>query len=289
MEVKPMKRLLIILMITALALTVSVRHVNAADPLAGIRYAPPTATLTTGKLSYMPSEAIDWRYTLYNGNDQPLVLTFTSSQVYDLILRESAGRIVARWSTDRMFADVMSTRTVMMGETMELKGSWQLPKELALGSYDLEFVLTSTTTEPTGAKTQFAVGKASMVDLGVKFTTDKLIYRVGTTIRVKYTITNLTDKPLVLTFPSSQQYDWTVTDAEGNLVYRWSKGKAFAQVVTQLTVPVGTSDDFESSWLIPPDLKPNGFYVHFTVLDDGLGVLKTQRRAVLMGSTPPSN
>jgi len=283
-----MKRLLIVLMVAALAVTVSVRAVNAADPPAGIRYAPPTTTLTTGKLSYMPGEAIDWRYTLYNGNDQPLVLTFTSSQVYDLVLRQG-GRLIARWSTGRMFADVMSTRTVMMGETMELKGSWQLPKELTLGTYDLDFVLTSTTTEPTGAKTQFAVGKAGTAGAGVSFTTDKLIYRVGTTITVKYTLTNLTDKPLVLTFSTTQQYDWTVTDAEGNLVYQWMANKRFAQVVTQLTIPVGTSDGFESSWVIPRDLKPNGFYIHFTVLDDSLGVLKTQRCAVLMGSTPPSH
>lgn len=283
-----MKKLLIILLIAALAVTVSVRRVNAADPPAGIRYAPPTVTLTTGKLAYIPGEAIDWRYTLYNGNDHPLELTFTSSQVYDLILRQG-GRIIARWSAGKMFADVMSTRTIMMGETMELKGSWQLPQELALGTYDLEFVLTSTTTEPTGAKTQFAVSKASIPGLGVNFTTDKLIYRVGTTITVKHTLTNLTDKPLVLTFPTTQQYDWTVTDAEGNLVYRWSDGRAFAQVVTQLTISVGTSDSFESSWAIPRDLKPNGFYIHFTVLDDSLGVLKTQRCAVLMGSTPPSH
>jgi hypothetical protein len=286
MEVTPMKKLLIVLMIAVLAVTVSVRRVNAADPPAGIRYAPPTVTLATGKLSYMPGEAIDWRYTLYNGNDQPLVLTFTSSQVYDLILWQG-GRVIARWSTGRAFAAVMSSRTVMMGETMELKGSWQLPKELALGTYDLEFVLTSTTTEPTGAKTQFAVGKAGIPDLGVNFTTDKLIYRVGTTISVKYTITNLTNKPLVLTFSTIQQYDWTITNAEGKLVYRWSAGKAFAQIVTHLTIPAGASDDFESSWAIPRDLKPNGFYIHFTVLDDGLGVLKTQRCAVLMGSTPP--
>ena len=146
-----MKRLLIVIMIAALALTVSVRQVNAADPPAGIRYAPPTVTLTTGKLSYAPGEAIDWRYTLYNGNDQPLVLTFTSGQTYDLILRQGR-KAIARWSTGKMFTDVMSTRTVMMGETMELKGSWQLPAELALGTYDLEFVLTSTTTEPTGAQ-----------------------------------------------------------------------------------------------------------------------------------------
>jgi hypothetical protein len=284
MEVRLMRRLLIVLMIAALALAVSARRVNAA----GIRYAPPTTMLTTEKLSYVPGEAIDWRYTVYNGNDQPLVLTFTSSQTYDLIVRQD-GRALARWSTGKMFADVMSTRTVMMGETMELKGSWQLPVELAIGTYDLELVLTSTTTEPTGANTQFAVGKASVADLGVNFTTDKLIYRVGTTITVKCTVTNLTDKPLTLTFPSSQQYDWTVTDAKGDLVYQWMANKKFAAGITHLTIPVGTSGDFESSWLIPPDLKPNGFYVHFTLLDDSLGVLKTQRAAVLMGSTPPSS
>ncbi|HWQ22360.1 MAG TPA: BsuPI-related putative proteinase inhibitor [Clostridia bacterium] len=282
-----MKRLLIILTILALAVTASVRPVNAADPVAGIRYAPPTTTLATGKLSYAPGEAIDWRYTLYNGNDQPLVLTFTSGQTYDLILRQGS-KIVARWSTGKMFADVMSTRTVMMGETMELKGSWQVPAELALGTYDLEFVLTSTSTEPTGAMTQFEVGKATMADVGAKLTTDKLIYRVGTTITVKYTITNLSDKPLVLTFPTSQQYDWTITDGEGNLIYQWMANKRFAAGVTTLTIPAGTTDGFESSWAIPRDLKPNGFYVHFTVLDDSLGVLKTQRAAVLMGSTPPS-
>jgi hypothetical protein len=287
MEVKPMKRLLIVLMIAALALTVSMRRVNAADPPVGIRYAPPTVTLTTGKLSYMPGEAIDWRYTLYNGNDHPLDLTFMTSQVYDLILRQD-GRMIVRWSTGKMFADIVTTRTVMMGETMELNGSWQLPNDLAVGTYDLEFVLTSTTTEPTGAKTQFAVDKASMADRGVKYTTDKLIYRVGTTITVKYTITNLSDKPLVLNFPTTQEYDWTVTDAEGNLVYQWMANKKFATVATQLTIPAGTSDGFESSWDIPRDLKPNGFYVHFTVLDDSFGVLKTQRAAVLMGSTPPS-
>jgi hypothetical protein len=283
-----MKKLLIVIMIAALALTVSVRQVNAADPPAGIRYAPPTATLTTGKLSYAPGEAIDWRYTLYNGNDQPLVLTFTSGQTYDLIASQG-GKAIARWSTGKMFTDVMSTRTVMMGETMELKGSWQLPAELAPGAYDLEFVLTSTTTEPTGAKTQFAVGKASAANVGARFTTDKLIYRVGTIITVKYTITNLSDQPLVLTFPSAQQFDWTVTDAEGNLVYQWMANKKFAAGITHLTIPVGASDGFESSWNIPRDLKPNGFYIHFTVLDDSLGVLKTQRAAVLMGSTPPSN
>ncbi|MHB8106348.1 MAG: BsuPI-related putative proteinase inhibitor [Candidatus Cryosericum sp.] len=281
-----MKSLLIAMMIAVLALTPGVRQVGAADPAVGIRYAPPTVTLTTGKLAYMPGEAIDWRCTLYNGNDHPLVLTFMTSQMYDLIVRQG-GKVIARWSTGQAFADIVTTRTVMMGETMSLSGVWQLPEKLAGGTCELEFVLTSTATEPIGATTEFEVGEAGIPGLTVKFVTDKLIYRVGTPATVRCTLTNLTSSPMVLTFPTTQEYDWTITDAKGGLVYRWSAGKAFAQVVTHLTIPAGAGDSFESSWDIPRDLKPSGFYVYFTVLDDNLGVLKTQRCAVLMGDTPP--
>jgi hypothetical protein len=277
-----MRRILIVLLIAALLGAIGIRQANAADPPVGIRYASPTVALTLDKQAYTPGAVINWRYTLYNGNDQPLVLTFTSAQVYDLVLRN--GRTtVARWSTGKMFADVMSTRTVTMGETMELKGSWKLPDNLAVGDYELDFVLTSTKTEPTGATTTLAIGNPVTPRLSVNLTTDKLIYRVGTKIAVRYTIKNLTAAAIELTLPSSQQYNWTITDAQGKVVFNWQDGKAFAQMVTKVTIAAGESDAFESSWDIPRDLKPNGFYIHFTLLDNSLGVLKTQRAAVLMG------
>jgi hypothetical protein len=280
-----MRRILIVLLIAAMLGAIGIRQANAADPPVGIRYAPPTVALTLDKQAYTPGAVINWRYTLYNGNDHPLDLTFTSAQVYDLILRH--GRTtVARWSKGMQFADVMSTRTVKMGETMELKGSWKLPDNLAVGDYELDFVLTSTTTEPTSATTTLTVGNPVMHRLSVDFTTDKLIYRVGTKITVRYTIRNPTAGAIELTFPSSQQYNWTITDAQGKVVYNWQFGRAFAQMVTKVTIPAGKSDAFESSWDIPRDLKPNGFYIHFTLMDDNLGVLMTRRAAVLMGSTP---
>jgi hypothetical protein len=278
------RRLLAILLIAALLGAIGIRQADAAG---SIRYVPPVVTITTDKPSYAPGAVLSWRYTLYNGNDQPLNLTFTSAQIYDLILR-SGGRVVARWSKGMQFADVMSTRTVAIGETMELTGTWRLPGDLAAGSYELEFVLTSTSTEPTGTKTAFMVGDTVMPGLGVIFTTDKLIYRVGTKLTVRYTITNLTSGPIVLDFPTAQQYNWTITDITGKVIYNWQTGRAFAQAATSLTIPAGHSDAFESSWDIPADLKPSGFYIHFTVLDDSLGALKTQRAAVLMGSTPPT-
>jgi len=280
-----MRRLLIIVLIAALLGAVGIHQVRAADPPVGIRYAPPTVTLTLDKETYAPGATIGWRYTLYNGNDQPLVLTFTNAQVYDLVLRQGR-RTIARWSMGKMFADVMSTRTVMMGETMELTGSWKLPDDLAVGDYQLDCFLTSTTTEPTTATANLAVANPALPGLNAVFTTDKLIYRVGTTITVQYTVTNQSKEPIELTFPTSQQYNWTITDAEGNQVYDWQAGKAFAQVVTKLTIAAGDSDTFESSWAIPRDLKPNGFYVHFTLMDDQPSTLTTRRAAVLMGSTP---
>lgn len=280
-----MRKILILLLTVMLVGAVGIRAANAVDPPAGIRYAPPTTTLTLDHETYASGAAMKWRYTLYNGNDHPLELIFTSAQIYDLVLHQGRHTI-ARWSAGRVFADVMSTRVVMMGETMELTGSWSLPDNLPVGDYELSFILTSTSTEPTGAETKLSVGTPASQDIGVSFTTDKLIYRVGTTVTVRSTITNLTDRPLELTFPTSQTYNWTITDADGKLVYDWQKDKAFAQVVTKITIPVGESDAFENSWNIPKDLKPNGFYVHFTILDDSLGVLRTQRAAVLMGSTP---
>jgi hypothetical protein len=109
-----MRRILIIVLIAALLGAVGIRQANAADPPAGIRYAPPTVALTLDEQTYTPGAVINWRYTLYNGNDHPLELTFTSAQIYDLVLRKGHTTI-ARWALGKLFADVMSTRTVMMG------------------------------------------------------------------------------------------------------------------------------------------------------------------------------
>ena len=287
-EVYHMKRILIAGLIAVLAMSASLPLARAAGPIVIGAPTAGTATLTTGKLTYTQGEPIDWRCGIFNDTDQPLELTFTSSQFYDLILRQGST-VIARWSTGKSFADVMSSVTIMPGETKEYSGSWQVPVDLEEGTYSLEFILTtSAAAGRLTATTQFDIGKAAPWGVGVTFTTDKLIYRVGTKLTVSYTITNLGAEALDLVFPSAQQIDWTVTDAQGNLLYRWSDGKAFAQVVTHVTVPAGGTQTFGGSWDIPRDLKPNGFYIHFTVMSDTLGTLATQRAAVLMGSTPPA-
>lgn len=276
-----MRKLLTIFLIAALLGIPMLLPADAAD----IRYAPPTVTLTLDSPAYAPGADLAWRYTLYNGNDHPLDLTFPTTQVYDLVLWHGT-QIVARWSTGKAFADVVSTRSVGMGETMTLTGTWKLPESLAPGDYRLQFSLASTTTEPTGASVDFTVAPQGTAGLKAVLATDRLIYRVGTTLTVRCTVSNTGTQAVQLSFPTAQEYDWTVVEYRGKTVYDWQQGRAFAQVVTDLTIPAGGSHTFESSWQIPKDLAPSGFYVYFTIPCDQLGTLKTQRAAVLIGSTP---
>ena len=253
---------------------------------ADIRYAPPTVHLMLDSTSYEPGATFAWRYTLYNGNDHPLDLVFPTTQVYDLAIWKGEA-MLARWSTGKEFAAVTSTTTVGMGETIELTGSWTLPAPLEPGTYRMEFILTSTTPESTGTSAEFVVQPAVADSLQVRFTSDHLIYRVGTALSVQCVITNTSDRDVTLSFPTEQQYDWSIVECHGTTVFDWAEGRTFAAQLTTLTIPAGGSTTFEGSWRSPRDLAPSGFYLHFTILSDQLGTLTTHRAAVLIGGTPP--
>ena len=253
---------------------------------ADIRYAPPNVELTLDSTSYEPGASLTWRYTLYNGNDHPLDLVFPTTQVYDLAIWKG-NAMLARWSAGKEFAAITSTTTVAMGETIELTGSWTPPVDLEPGTYRLEFILTSTTSEPPSARVEFAIEPAIADSLQVRFTSDHLIYRVGTALTVRCVITNTSDRDVTLSFPTEQQYDWSIVECHGATVFDWEEGQTFAAELTTRTIPAGGSTTFEGSWNIPRDLNPSGFYLHFTILSDQLGTLATHRAAVLIGGTPP--
>jgi hypothetical protein len=52
-------------------------------------------------------------------------------------------------------------------------------------------------------------------------------------VRLALYVTNTTDTVQELTFPTSQRYDFMVTDCDGREIWRWSADRAFLQVVTQ--------------------------------------------------------
>lgn len=51
-----------------------------------------------------------------------------------------------------------------------------------------------------------------------------------------------TAQPITLTLPTSQRYDFTITDSNGTVVYQWSNGKAFANIAMNQTFGPGEED-----------------------------------------------
>lgn len=63
-----------------------------------------------------PPSRIRVALALANHTDQPVSYRFATSQRYDILLLDAAGVIVARWSADKVFAQVASVLTLQPGE-----------------------------------------------------------------------------------------------------------------------------------------------------------------------------
>lgn len=61
-------------------------------------------------------------------------------------------------------------------------------------------------------------------------------------------IRNRSNVPRTLTVPSSQTYDCIVYAGDNKEVWRWSAGRMFAQVITELTFAPGESRTFTATW-----------------------------------------
>ena len=93
---------------------------------------------------------------------------------------------------------------------------------------------------PPAFETSLALHNARGKEVGV--------FERGETITMVLTIRNRTDTPQALTLPSAQTYDCTVSTAAGKEIWRWSKGRMFAQVLTKMTFSPGESKSFKVTW-----------------------------------------
>ena len=77
--------------------------------------------------------------------------------------------------------------------------------------------------------------------------TDKQNYELGETVKITFIIENPTQQDVTFRFSSGQKYDiWVVGDT--GEIWRWSRGKAFTQAFTSLTLKPGERRTFEEAW-----------------------------------------
>jgi hypothetical protein len=70
----------------------------------------------------------------------------------------------------------------------------------------------------------------------------------ATNVRFVLHVTNPTNQPIRLEFPSSQRYDFTVQTPAGESVWSWSADQMFTQVTGEATIPPAGSQDYSASW-----------------------------------------
>lgn len=92
------------------------------------------------------------------------------------------------------------------------------------------------------------VANKSADGLTLELTSPKGAYAEGEAVVLRIALHHATDGPASITFPSSQHFDLTVQGEDGTEVYRWSKGRFFAQALETLELRSGQTDELEVTW-----------------------------------------
>ena len=73
-------------------------------------------------------------------------------------------------------------------------------------------------------------------------------FAAGEAIAMSLTITNCSDAPVIRHYSDSQQFDFVVSDDEGQEVWRWSDGFAFLQILMEQTLQPDESVTYTEIW-----------------------------------------
>lgn len=100
--------------------------------------------LKTDKDEYAAGEPVSLGLTVTNLGDQVIRLSFPSSQIYDFVVRRQ-GQEIWRWSSDKMFAMVLTELKLNPGESRTYHETWpqvdQKGEQVTAGSYELVALL----------------------------------------------------------------------------------------------------------------------------------------------------
>jgi hypothetical protein len=117
----------------------------------------PAADSTDGKpiatsLDVQVNDEVHFAFHLTNNDDDRLELVFPSGQTHDIVVRDSAGREVWRWSSGRMFTQSLQNRVLEPSETVSYSVRWK-PASLT-GKFVAEALLASN-SHPVRQRVEF--------------------------------------------------------------------------------------------------------------------------------------
>lgn len=79
--------------------------------------------------------------------------------------------------------------------------------------------------------------------------TDRMLYQRGQSVQMQLVKTNISNRPITLTYNTAQRYDFFIRrGTSGQVVWQWSRGRFFGQAVQRVTLAPGQSQVFTSTW-----------------------------------------
>jgi hypothetical protein len=73
-------------------------------------------------------------------------------------------------------------------------------------------------------------------------------FATGAAVSLALEVRNLGDAPRRLEFATARTHDFAVIDAGGREVWRWSRGRLFAQVLSEIELAPGEARRFAAAW-----------------------------------------
>lgn len=126
-------------------------------------------------------------------------------------------------------------------------------------------------------RTWESTASSNQLTLALRLDANK--YKVGDRMNVTLRLTNGANSRVTLVFSSSQKFDFEVVDESGKEVQKWSSGRFFLQVITEIALEPG--ETLEQTLPLVTDL-PTGSYVikgmtaRFTIDEGSAVTLKTR-------------
>lgn len=94
---------------------------------------------------------------------------------------------------------------------------------------------------------------------------DHFAYKLGEPVRLTYAVRNRGSKPITLSFSSAKQHDIWITRGDTE-VFRFSKGRMYATMLTTLVLQPGQTKSFDFTWNQKDnngqDIGPGTYTVH---------------------------
>lgn len=126
--------------------------------------------------------------------------------------------------------------------------------------------------------------------------TDRSVYRRGEDVVITLVKRNVTNRNITLRYPTGQRFDFVARRVpEQREIWRWSRGRSFTQVASEVILRPGDSQVFQATWdqrnnrgelVAPGSITIEGFNVARGFADKGISTTIRIRAGVEPTPTP---